>query len=109
MSEQIMEQLLDTELDVTLSFGERQMLLKDIVALDCGSVVEFNQPICQDVELLVGGKLFARGEVVVVDGNYGLRVTQILGSHQREKLLIAQSRESNGALPNASARNQEVL
>jgi flagellar motor switch protein FliN/FliY len=78
-----LELLMDVELDVTLRFGERQMPLHDVLDLSAGSVVELNQYVRDPVELLVGNKVIARGEVVVVDGNYGLRVTQIISPMER--------------------------
>jgi len=65
-------------LAVTLRFGGRRMLLKDILDLCTGSVVELDQELQDPVELLLDGKPVARGEVVVVDGNYGLRVTELI-------------------------------
>ena len=70
--------LMDVELVVTVRFGGRRMLLKDILDLCAGSVVELDQQVQEPVDLLLDGKLIARGEVVVVDGNYGLRVTEVL-------------------------------
>jgi len=78
-----LELLLDVELDVTLRFGERQMPLHDILDLSAGSVVELNQYVQDPVELLVGKKVIARGGVVVVDGNYGLRVMEIVSPMER--------------------------
>jgi flagellar motor switch protein FliN len=72
---------LDVELVVTLRFGGRRMLLKDILDLCTGSVVELDQQVHEPVDLLLDGKLIARGEVVVVDGNYGLRITEVLSNH----------------------------
>ncbi len=70
--------LMDVELEVTLRFGERSMLLRDILELGEGSVVELDRQVEEPVDLLLDGKLIARGEVVVVDGNYGLRVREML-------------------------------
>jgi len=78
-----LELLMDVELDVTLRFGERQMALRDILDLSAGSVVELNQHVQDPVELLVGKKVIARGEVVVVDGSYGLRVMEIISPMER--------------------------
>ena len=78
-----LELLMDVELDVTLRFGERQMALRDILDLGAGSVVELNQYVQDPVELLVGRKVIARGEVVVVDGSYALRVMQIVSPMER--------------------------
>ena len=76
--------LLDVELDVTLRFGGRQMLLHDVLELAPGSVLELDRHIDDPVELLVGGKIVACGDVVVVDGNYGLRVSRLV--HRRERM-----------------------
>ncbi len=78
-----LELLMDVELDATLRFGERQMTLRGILDLNAGSVVELDQNVRDPVELLVGGKVIAQGEVVIVDGNYGLRVTEIVSPMER--------------------------
>jgi flagellar motor switch protein FliN/FliY len=69
--------VMDVELNVTLRFGQRQMPLREVLELGSGSVVELDRMVDEPVELLLDGKLIARGEAVVVDGNYGLRVTEI--------------------------------
>ena len=70
--------LMDAELDVTLRFGKRSMLLREVMELDAGSVVELDRQVQEPVDLLLAGRLIARGEVVVVNGNYGLRVLEIV-------------------------------
>jgi flagellar motor switch protein FliN len=75
--------LLDVELDATLRFGQREMLLREILELRPGSVVELNRQLQEPAELLVGGRIIARGEVVIVDGNYGLRITDIVHPQKR--------------------------
>jgi len=70
--------LMDVELEVTLRFGERSMLLRDVLQLGEGSVVELDREVEEPVDLLLDGKLIARGEVVVVDGNYGLRIQEMV-------------------------------
>ena len=70
------------ELDVTLRFGGRDILLKDILQLGPGSVLELDREIQDPADLLLDGRLIARGEVVMVDGNYGLRVTEVLAGPQ---------------------------
>ena len=75
--------LLDIELGVTLRFGTRQMLLKDIIELCSGSVIELDRRVEEPVELLIDGRLIAHGEVVIVEGNYGLRVTQVAAPGER--------------------------
>ena len=69
--------VMDVELNVSLRFGQRQMPLREVLELASGSVVELDRFVDEPVELLLDGKLIARGEAVVVDGNYGLRVTEI--------------------------------
>lgn len=69
--------LMDVELKLTLRFGSRRMLLKEILDLGAGAVIELDRRVQEPVELLLDDKLVARGEVVVVDGNYGLRVTEM--------------------------------
>lgn len=69
--------LLDVELEVMLRFGERSMLLREILELGAGSVVELDRAVDEPVDLLLDGRIIARGEVVVVDGNYGLRVLEV--------------------------------
>ena len=75
--------LLDVELDASLRFGQREMLLREILELRPGSVVELNRQLQEPAELLVGGRIIARGEVVIVDGNYGLRITDIVQPQKR--------------------------
>src|SRR5580698_6737359 len=69
--------LMDVELEVTLLFGRRRLLLREILELNPGSVVELDRLIQEPVDVLLDGRSVARGEVVVIDGNYGLRVTQV--------------------------------
>lgn len=80
--------LLDMQLEVAIRFGQREMVLRDILELNAGSVVDFEQHIEDPVELLLGPRVIGRGEVVVVDGNYGLRVTEITGAHARLNSLV---------------------
>ena len=79
--------ILDVQLDATIRFGEREMLLQDVFGLMPGSVVELNQLVSEPAELLVAGRLVAKGEVVVVEGNFGLRVTEVIGHNQRAAVL----------------------
>jgi flagellar motor switch protein FliN/FliY len=69
--------VMDVELNVTLRFGQRQLTLREVLDLTSGSVVELDRQVDEPVELLLDGVLIARGEAVVVDGNYGLRVTEV--------------------------------
>jgi flagellar motor switch protein FliN len=69
--------LMDVQLNMTMRFGSRQMLLREVLDLNPGTVVELDRRVQEPVELLLDGKLVARGEVVVIDGSYGLRVTDV--------------------------------
>jgi flagellar motor switch protein FliN len=69
--------VMDVELNVSLRFGQRMLPLREVLELKSGSVIELDRMVDEPVELLLDGKLVARGEAVIVDGNYGLRVTEI--------------------------------
>ena len=69
--------VMDVELNVTLRFGQRQLTLREVLELTSGSVVELDRQVEEPVELLLESKVIARGEAVVIDGNYGLRVTEV--------------------------------
>jgi len=71
------ERLHQVELGVKLRFGTRSMLLRDVLALSSGLVVELDNKLNSPVDLLLDGRVIARGDVVVIDGMYGLRVTDI--------------------------------
>jgi flagellar motor switch protein FliN/FliY len=78
-----MDLLLDVELPVSISFGKTQLALKDVLKLTTGSIVELNRGVNEPVEVLVNHCLVARGEVVVVEGNYGIRIQQISSRQDR--------------------------
>lgn len=71
------ERLLDVELDVIVRFGITNVPLRDVVRMGVGTMIELNRAVDEPVELLVNGRPLARGEVVVVDGYYGVRITEI--------------------------------
>jgi flagellar motor switch protein FliN/FliY len=74
------ERLRDVMLEVKIRFGTRRMVLRDVLALSAGVVVELDSNVNSPVDLLLDGRVVAQGDVVVVDGKYGLRVTQVLES-----------------------------
>jgi flagellar motor switch protein FliN len=82
-SSRTMELLLDVELPVSISFGRSQLPLKDVLKLTTGSIVELNRTVSEPVEVLVNDSLIARGEVVVVDGNYAVRIQHIVSLQDR--------------------------
>jgi flagellar motor switch protein FliN/FliY len=69
--------LLEVELDAQVRFGSREVELKELLELGPGDVVELDRNVADPVDLIVGGRIVARGEVVLVDGNFGLRVTEV--------------------------------
>jgi flagellar motor switch protein FliN/FliY len=81
------ELLLDVELPVSVSFGRTHLPLKDVLKLTSGSIVELNRAVSEPVEVIVNNCVIARGEVVVVDGNYGVRIYQIISRRERLRTL----------------------
>ncbi|GAA7546596.1 flagellar motor switch protein FliY [Helicobacter pylori] len=69
--------LLDVKLNVKVRIGQKKMILKDVVSMDIGSVVELDQLVNDPLEILVDDKVIAKGEVVIVDGNFGIQITDI--------------------------------
>jgi flagellar motor switch protein FliN len=78
-----MELLLDVELEASLRFGSRELPLGDILDLGPGDVVQLDRQIADPVDLIVADKIVARGEVVLVNGNFGLRVTEVAAPRKR--------------------------
>ena len=79
--------LLDVELPVSVSFGRAQIQLKDALKLTTGSIVELNRSIVEPVEIIVNNCVIARGEVVVVEGNFGVRIQQVISRQERLRTL----------------------
>jgi flagellar motor switch protein FliN len=75
--------LFDIDLPVSISFGKAHLPMKDVLKLTTGSIVELNRGVNDQVEVLVNHCLIARGEVVVVDGNYGVRIQEIASRQDR--------------------------
>jgi len=84
-----MDRLMDVEMNVTVRFGRTEVPLRDVVKFGVGSMIELNRTIDEPVELLVNNSPFARGEVVVVDGYYGVRVTEIGTPEERSQTLLS--------------------
>lgn len=76
--------IMDVRLPVRVRIGSKKMLLKDVLSMDIGSVIELNQLANDPLEILVGDKVIALGEVVIVDGNFGVQITEI--GTKRERL-----------------------
>jgi flagellar motor switch protein FliN len=78
-----MDLLMDVDLPVSISFGKARLPLRDVLKLTTGSIVELNRAIDEPVEILVNERLVARGEVIVLDGNYGVRIQEIVAPQDR--------------------------
>jgi len=79
--------LMGVELPVSVSFGHVQLPLKDVLKLTAGSIIELNRTVDELVEVIVNNCVVARGEVVVVEGNYGVRIHQIMTRQERLETL----------------------
>ena len=77
--------LMDVEMPVCVSFGRTQVRVQDIMKLITGSIIEMDRNISEPVEVIVNNCVIARGEVVVVDGNYGVRISEVMSRSDRLK------------------------
>ncbi len=75
--------LLDINMQLTVELGRTKMQIKKILGLGEGSIIELEKLAGEPVDLLVNGKLIAKGEVVVIDENFGVRITEIVSPHER--------------------------
>ena len=75
--------LMDVSLEVTIELGRTEMSVKDILSLGVGSVIELDRMSGDPVDILVNGKLIAKGEVVVIEDNLGVRITSIVSPAER--------------------------
>jgi flagellar motor switch protein FliN/FliY len=85
--EKNLDLLLDVNLPISIELGRTTMRIKDILALGPGSVVELKKLAGEPVDLLVNNKIVAKGEVVVVDENFGLRIVSLLSREERLRSL----------------------
>ncbi len=69
--------LYDIELNATMQFGSREMPLREVLELGPGDVVELDRHVSEPVDLVVGDRIVARGEVMVASGNFALRITEV--------------------------------
>ena len=98
MNSQTLDVLHDIEMPVTVRVGSAQMTFGDVMGLNTGSLVEFDRAVEEPVEVLVNDRVVARGEMVMVQGNYGVRITEISSRRARLDTGAAASPETTGAL-----------
>ncbi len=79
--------ILDIPLDISVELGRVKMLVNDLLQLGQGSVIELEKAVGEPLEIYVNNKLIAKGEVVVVDEKFGIRVTEIISPMERAKSL----------------------
>ncbi len=75
--------LMDIPLEISVELGRVKMLVKDVVELGTGSIVEIDKAAGEPVDVMVNGRLVARGEVVVIEDNFGVRITEIINPAER--------------------------
>ncbi len=78
--------LMDVHMPLTVELGRTQMYIKEVLAIGEGSILELDKLAGEPVDLMVNGKLIAKGEVVVIDENFGVRVTDIVSPKERLKM-----------------------
>lgn len=72
--------VLDVPVSLTVELGSCQLPMREVLQLCVGSVVQLEKPADAPVELSVNGKLIARGEVVVIEDRYGVKITEVIGA-----------------------------
>ncbi len=78
-----LELLYDLQLPVSIELGRTNMLIRDILRLGRGSVIEFDKLVSEPVDVLINGKKVAEGEVVVIDKHFGIRITTLVDPTDR--------------------------
>jgi len=78
MAEAGLDGLLDIDLDANIRFGTREMSLAELLEIAPGAVIPLDRQVSDPVDLIIGNKVVARGEVVLIQGKFGLRVTEVL-------------------------------
>jgi flagellar motor switch protein FliN/FliY len=75
-----MNLVLDVPVSLTIELGGCQLPMREVLQLNIGSVVQLDKPADAPVELSINGKLIARGEVVVIEERYGVKITEVIGN-----------------------------
>lgn len=96
----------DVDLDVTIELGRTEMLVEDVLRLAGGSIVELNKLAGDPVDVYVNGRLIARGEVLVLNDNFCIRISEILADVQEAGVLEA-ALEAAGASPESPGAGAE--
>jgi flagellar motor switch protein FliN/FliY len=91
--------LLDVALPVSVSFGKTSLQVREVLKLNTGSIVELDRLVADPVEVIVNNRVIARGEVVVVDGNYGVRINQLASRDERLRSGMSGASRKTGPQP----------
>ena len=83
-----MELLVDVELEVVVELGRRRLPLADVLRLSAGSVIELEKLMGEPLEVYANGKLIAEGEAVVIEEQFGIRITSIAAKRRRDKVFL---------------------
>ena len=75
--------IMDLPLEMVVELGRTKMLINDLLQIGQGSVIELNKQVGEPLDILVNGKLVARGEVIVVKDKFGVRITEVLSTIER--------------------------
>ncbi len=81
-----MEVLLDVPLEISVELGRMKMMIREVLDLGTGSIIEVDKAAGEPVDVMVNGRLVAKGEVVVIEDNFGVRITEILNPAERFRL-----------------------
>lgn len=79
LDSQNLQLVMEVKVDLTVRIGSARLTMRDVMALTPGTVLQLNQGAAEPVGLYVNEKLIGRGEVVVVDENFGIKITQLVG------------------------------
>ncbi|MAD61482.1 MAG: flagellar motor switch protein FliN [Myxococcales bacterium] len=75
--------LYDVKLEVSVVLGSTRMLIRDLLSLDAGSIVELNKLAGESLDVIVNDKVIARGEAVVINDKFGVRLTEVISPNER--------------------------
>ena len=75
--------LYDVKLEVSVVLGSTRMLIRDLLSVDAGSIVELNKLAGESLDVIVNDKVIARGEAVVINDKFGVRLTEVISPNER--------------------------
>lgn len=84
------KRILDIKINIKVRIGSKKMLLRDVINMDLGSVIELDRLINEPLDIIVDNRIVGRGEVVIVDGNFGIKVTHMIDQKTRLESLRIQ-------------------